>query len=363
MLRISPLKALAMGLAASLSGWVAPAAAATCGISGTAVASGGVYDPFNAVPIAPASITLNLTRINPTGGGKTDFVNFYLRSNSSAANGITIVPTSAVVSGSVAGLNQNIFYNFASTGPTIAPTGTNPVPPNNFLKIGFTGNDVASDTVQVTFTITVPANLNLNASTTLPFDAIFACSTTGGGAPTQQTGTLANTVTFPITVLSALQASFAGTALDFGEIGTVTTTQVTTTPASYRTALTNHVRVQSSGPYMVELSSLNAFRLKHPGGSLTVPNDTVRYNLKFLGLDKNFANSAVPGATVISRTCARAGVGISFEDPLGIQGTLLEGGQGKTPSPSYSDTLTVTVTPLAASTPAPTDCATSYSIP
>lgn len=357
------MKAMAMGLAASLAGWVAPAQAATCGITGSATASGGVYDPFNATPIAPASITLNLTRINPAGGGKTSVVNFYLKSNSAAADGITIVPTSVVVVGSVTGLNQNIFYNFAALAPIVSPTALNPVPPNNFLKIEFTGNNTASDTAQVTFTITVPPNLNLNASTTLPFDANFACATSGGGAPTEQTGTLANAVTFPITVLSALQASFAGTALDFGEIGTVTTTQVTTTPASYRTNPSNHVRVQSSGPYQVELSSLNAFRLKHPTGSLAVANETVGYNLKFLGQNKNFGNAGTPGQTVISQTCARAGVGASFEDSLGIQGTLLEGGQGKTPSPTYSDTLTVTITPLAAATAAPIDCATTYSIP
>ncbi len=362
MLRKSLFKVLATGLAMAVAGIAGVAQAATCGITGTATASGGVYDPFNPVPVAPASITLNLTRINPAGGGKTNVVNFYLKSSSAAADGITIVPTSVVVTGSVTGLNQNIFYNFAAAPPTIAPTTLSPIPPNNFLKIEFTGDNLASDTAMVTFQITVPPSLNLNASTTLPFNAEFACSTTGGGPPTQQTGSLPNAVTFPITVLSALQASFAGTALDFGEIGTVTTLQVTGAPGSYRTNPTNHVRVQSSGPYQVQLSSLNAFRLKHPSGILANAVETVGYNLKFLGQNKNFGNSGTPGQTVITQTCARAGVGASFEDTLGIQGTLLEGGQGKTPSPTYSDTLTVTVTPLAAATAAPTDC-TAFTLP
>ena len=361
MLRFSPFKALAMGLAATLASWAgtAQAQALICGITGSASAAPAFYDPFNPSGLVATTITLNLTRKTPASGGeKTAVVNFYLRSSNSNANGASLVPTSVVIVGGVAGLNKNIFYNNPGSVPTVAPTSLNPIPPDNFLKLSFTGSNVASNTAQVTFQVTLPTALNLNAVSSLGFDAIFACSTTGGGSPTEQTGFISNAVVFPITVLSALQASYAGVPLDFGEIGTVTTTQVTATPASFSTPISNHVRVQSSGPYQVDLSSANAFRLKHPSGSLTVPAETVQYNLKFLGQNRNFGSSPTPGATAITQTCARAGVGIAFEDSLGIQGTLLEGGQGKTPSPSYSDTLTVTVTPLAALTAAPIDCAT-----
>ncbi len=348
------IKPLALGMALCLAGWSAGAQAATCGITGSASASPVTYDPFNPTGLGTTSITLNLTRINGTGGEKTDIVNFFLKSNNDDADGTSIVPTAVAMDGNYDGIGLDIFYDFAETPPIYAPTTVDPSPANRFLKLEFTGNNVASDTASVTFNVTLPANLDLNASTTLPFDAIFSCSTTGGGSPTQQTGSIANAVTFPITVLSALQASFVGTALDFGEIGNIDNAGA---PA-VNTGLSNYVRVQSSGAYTVELSSENAFRLKHPSGSLANPLDRVDYKLKFLGVERNNAGYSTPGATVINQQCARAGVPASEADILYIQGVLEEGGQGKTPSlgGTYLDTLTVTVTPQAIGVTYPTDC-------
>lgn len=341
--------ALALSLWAALGG---AAQAATCGIIGSAVAAPAQYDPFNPAGLATTSITLNLTRLNPAGGGKTDVVNFYLKSNSTAADGTQIVPTSVVVVGSVTGLNHNIFYNFNAIPPIVAPTTLDPIAPNNFLKISFTGNNTASDTAAVTFNVTLPAGLNLNASTNLPFDANFACSTTGGGSPTQQIGTLANAVTFPITVLSAASVYYAGTALDFGEIGALSNSDIGTTPK--RTADTNYVSVRSSGAYTVDVTSANGYQMVKPGG--TTANDKIKYQLKFLGMTRDSTNT-----TILTRTCTRAGVPIPGQS-LYIQGTLQEGGQGKNPSPSYLDTLTVTVTPLVSTNTGIDNCG-SYTIP
>ena len=354
MSRTTTLKAMLFALMAAMLGWTSPAfaQAATCGITGSSSAAPAVYDPFNPSGLASTSITLNLTRINGTGGQKTDIVNFYLRSNNSNANGIQIIPRSAVVVGSVTGFNQNIFYDNPGPIPTVAPTSLNPVSPNNFLKIAFTGNNAASDTAQVVFDVVFPANLNLNASTSLAFDAIFACSTTGGGPSTQQTGSLANAVVFPVTVLSALRTYFAGTALDFGEIGNVT--QVPADYSTHKTSLSNYVFVQSSGAYSVTLSSANAFKLKKPGGTAA---DEIKYSLHFLGQDVSNTTSPTANVTAISQTCARATL-TAAGNHLPIQATLQEGGQGKNPSPTYADILTVTVTPLIYTDPATTACGT-----
>ena len=334
------------GLAAAAAlAWGGAASAATCGIIGSATANGGVYDPFSPTGFPTATVTLRLQRINGAGGQKTDIVNFYLKSNSTAADGTSIVPTSVAVDGNVTGLNLDIFYDFNQSPPTVAPTSVNPSSANQFLKIEFTGNNAASDFANVTFQVTLPANLDLNASTTLPFDAVFACSTTGGGSPTQQTGSIANAVSFPITVLSALQASYGGAPLDFGEIGDKTNADVAGSPLTYVTAPTNYVRVQSSGPYEISLTSANNYYMT-PGGTATAnPLQKVGYRLKFLGATRVPTNTAA-----ITTICPRAGVGIAAEDHLNIQGQLAEGGAGKVVSGNYRDTLTVTISPKAAAT-------------
>lgn len=343
--------AIAVGIAAA--GVAASAQAATCGILGSATAAPAVYDPFNPSGLANTTVTLNLTRINGSGGQKTDKVNFFLKSNSTAADGMTVVPISAVIEGNTAGLNLDIFYDFSETAPTYAPTTVTPNSGNRFLQLAFTGNNLASDTAQVTFNISLPANLNLNASTTLPLNAIFACSTTGGGSPTQQTGEINNAVVFPVTVLSALRTHYAGTDLAFGEIGdipAVPLSPVQTNPANY-------IAVESSGAYSVELSSLNGFKMKKPGAATV--GDEVRYSLKFLDYTRNPTTNPTPGDTAITRNCMRAGMA---GEALPIQATLIDGGENKNPSSTYSDTLTVTITPLAYAEIGTSDCG-SYTVP
>ena len=351
------MKAALLALASLLLGWsnAALAQAATCGITGSSTAATAVYDPFKPSSFTATSITLNLTRINGAGGQKTDIVNFFLQSSNSKANGIQLIPRSAVIVGAVTGLNQNIFYNYPGAGPTVAPTSLNPVSPNNFLKLEFTGNNVASDTAQVVFDVIFPPNLDLSATSSLSFNAIFACSTTGNGPPTQQVGSIPNAVVFPVTVLSALRTYYAGTALDFGEIGQVPAVP----PAAVRTSPSNYIFVQSSGAYSVTLSSQNAFKLKKPGAATI--NDEIRYSLKFLGDTRDTSTTGTPGATAINHSCIRAGLATAGQQ-LPIQATLIDGGQNKNPSPTYSDILTVTITPLAYAI-AGTDNCGSFGVP
>jgi hypothetical protein len=361
MFRISTLKAALLVLAATMLGWTSAAQAqtTTCGIVGSASAAPTVYDPFNPTGLTTTTVTVNLTRVNNSGGGDTRVVNFYLKANPSmgtALDGASIVPLS--VSGSVLyeGIGLDIFYDFNQFPPTVLPTTLSPSGANQFMKINFTGNNTASNTAAVTFQVSLPANLNINASTVLAFDAFFGCNVQGGGSNgVQQSGSFPNAVSFPITVLSALQASFVGTALDFGEVGDVTNALATTR----NTGTSNYIRVQSSGAYQVTLTSQNAYRLKHPTGSLAVPTQRINYSLKFLG-----ATRSDTATSTISQNCARAGIGAGNEDKLYLTATLVEGGAGKDPSLSgnYSDILTVTITPQDIGVTYPTDC-TAFTVP
>ena len=351
MLRKSFFKVLATGLAMAVASWGSGAAAqtTTCGIVGSASAQPAIYDPFNPTGLAATNVTVNLTRVNNSGGGDTRVVNFYLRANvgqlptPAALNGTTITPIS--VSGSVLyeGIGLDIFYDTTEASPAVLPKELSPTAGNKFMKINFTGNNAASNTAAVTFAVTLPANLNINASTQLSFDAFFGCNVQGGqGNGNDQMGSFANAVSFPVIILSAVRASYVGTALDFGEIGTITDPVA----PMINTGNANYIRVQSSGAYSVMLSSANAFRLKHPSGTLGTLVENVRYKLHFLGVDKDFVSTPGLGATAINQICARAGVPPSEADILPLVATLQEGGQGKTPSPNYTDQLTVTVTPL-----------------
>jgi hypothetical protein len=320
------------------------AQATTCGITGSATAGTAYYDPFNPAGLAATTINLNLTRVNGAGGQKTDIVNFYLKAQSAAANGTSLVPTNVAIVGGVEGLGLNIFHNFVSTPPTVAPTSVSPSGANRFLKLSFTGNNAASDTAVVTFQVTLPANLDLNAVNSLAFDAIFACSTTGGGPGTQQTGQISNAVVFPVVVLSALQASYVGPVLDFGEVGDKTTAQVQGSPGTYTRS--GDIRVASSAAYAISMTSTNNYRLTFPGGNPATPGQSLAYNASLLGITRTGASGGpVAGQTAITKTCARAGVGGIL---LPVTVVLAEGGSLKTPAPAYTDTLNVTVTPQIA---------------
>lgn len=343
-----------IALAAAAFG-LAPAAHAqttSCGVQGSSTAAQVIYDPFNPVGLQPTTITLNLTRVNNSGGGDTRIVNFYLRSRSTVADGSSIVPIAATGSIQVEGLNQNIFYDFNAPAPIVSPTTISPSATQRFLKIDFTGGNAGSDVAQVTFRVTLPSNLDVNAGASLAFDAFFGCNIQGGrDNGRQQLGSFSNAVVFPIKIVSALQASYAGTALDFGEVGDKTTTEVLGAPTAYTTPINNHVRVRSSGPYSVSLSSDNNYRLTFPGGNLGTGSNVLNYRVQFLGQTRSAAN---PAFTTV--TCQRAGVPAQEADILPVTATLLEGGIGKLVSPTYSDNLTVTVTPLLVGAPSQVVC-------
>lgn len=361
MVRIGTLRKLGAGVfgAMTLGFMATPAQAATCGISGSASATPAVYDPFNPTGLPTTNITLNLTRVNNSGGGDTRDVAFYLRSSQTGADGTQIVPIS--IAGSVSqtfsapSLGLNIFYNTGQPSPQVTPTNTvQATSTNRIMKIDFTGNNAGSDTAQVTFQVTLPAGLDIRAIHSLAFDVYFGCYVQGGkDNGVQQTGSISNAIVFPINVLSALRTYYAGTALDFGEIGNITTASLGSSPV--RTgggSSNNYIFVQSSGAYTVDLSSQNGLYLKKAGG--TTNNDQVQYKLYFMG------QTLTPGNTSFTQVSCQPAT--MTGERLPIEAELLEGGQGKNPSPLYSDTLTVTVTPRIYSDPGINDCNT-YSVP
>jgi spore coat protein U-like protein len=313
----------------------APPAAPPCGLSGSAVAPGAIqYDPFSPSGISQVVIPLALTRFVGTGGQKTQEVYFVL----TQPPGAPLYQIEATVPGGSTYANV-LYYSNA------VPAGLPIVSSNTLGQIAYLfGGAAQPDTVTINLRVTVPPFTNLEAAQDIKFDIVYVCRGTGGMADVTSPVTLNDAITINVNVLSALQASYAGQPLDFGDISDPTNT---TPPASFRTATNNYIRVQSSGPYTVNLTSGNQYRLKHPTGSLANATERVNYLLGFLGETRNNADS-----TAIEKTCARAGVGVSFEDHLYLRGTLEETGYGKTPANSnYSDLLTVTITPEAATFP------------
>ncbi len=353
------LKTLAtvIGFAAAGMATGAQAQTTVCGITGTATGSTIYYDPFDERGLTDAVVTLQLKRENNSGGGDTRVVNFYLMADSTigtGADGTQIVPTSVNGSVNVAGLDQDIFYDYNQTKPIMTPISVSPTAANKFLKIDFTGNNTGSDTATATFRVTIPAEADIKATQQLAFNAVFTCNIQGGKANGYEGGgTIVNAVRFPVVVLSALRASFVGSALDFGEIGDVTDALA----SQKNTGAGKHVRVQSSGAYTISMTSENGYHLSKPGAVPNNPNDKIAYKVNFLGLERGPDNAAVP----IERTCMRAGLA-SSADILPVLGTLIEGGSDKNPSSSYTDNLQVTITPLAYEAPATIDCG-NYTIP
>lgn len=293
------------------------AAAQTCGVTGSNATSLGNYDPFNPVAISNVATNVTLTRI-AVGAKKTQSVNFYfVKPAGSPAyqilyNGSNVLYTAPSYAGAPT-------LNFNNAGDLAG-----------LVYLNF-GGASAPDTLTVPFTVTIPPGVDLTAGAPIRFDIRYVCKGTGGLADVPSAQDLTNAFTLNVNVLSALQASYAGPALDFGEVGTTTTATVTGAPLTY--TRTGQVRVASSGPYSVAMTSANGYQLRAGGTA------SMNYQATFLGQTVSNASQTFP-----PRNCTRAGLtGVN----LPVTTTLLQGGAGLAPAPVYSDTLNVTITPLA----------------
>lgn len=334
---------MALIAASALLPSTAEAQTRRCLISATSQPALAVYDPFNPTALTLNSVVITFTRNASVGGAKAAIVDFYLRSSNPGANGITLIPVSAVGAGNGTGYGQDIYYGTNETPPTIVtPLGNSPVA--GVFRWQFNGANDASDVFTVTFNIVLPSNLNLDSSLNLGFDIPYGCNGTGGGPQFSDSGTATNAFTLNIRVKSGLQASFVGPALSFGEVGDKTDGDVTGAPGTWTRS--GNIRVASSGPYTVDMTSQNGYRMTYAGGNPATEVQNLRYEATFLGNVRNPANT-----TVINRTCTRAGLGsppLSGGVLLPVSVRLLEGGTDEVPSALYQDNLVVTFTPLVA---------------
>lgn len=325
------LAALGLGLLAS------PASAYICGIQGSATAQAGVYDPFGSTGLPTTRITLDMQRLNPAGGGKTATVGFYL---TAAANqnadytdirAVSFGPAGAV---NVFGLNQNIFYNVGATTPNMVLGNNVPV---GYVQVEFSGNNVGSDYLTVTFDVTLPPNSDVAADQNLYFNVNYLCGGTGGGHPFEDTGVIPNALSFPIKILSGLQASYSGHVFDFEDVGNKTNADILAAQMDYTKS--GWVNVRSSGAYIVTLASEHGYRMTFPAGDANNPLQSLNYSATFAGQKVNSGTGAF-----VPVSCTRAGLGVK-QIPLTVE--LNDGGKDKAPSDEYQDILTITVSPDA----------------
>jgi hypothetical protein len=343
----SAARPLALATLAALAAMAVPQAASaqtiTCGITGSAIGQAAIYDPFSPVGLPTTRVTLTMQRLNPAGGGKTAIVAFYLTGQDDGSNNTIITPISAAGAVNIYGTNQNIFYNFGTPGPVLnLATNT----PPGYTIVEFTGNNAASDYVTVVFDIQLPANLDIAANPTIDYDVNYHCSGTGGGKPFEDDGVIPNAVSFPIKVLSGLQASYSGEILDFGEVGDKTDDDIAADEINY--TKTGLVNVRSSGPYTVDMVSQNGYQLTYPGGNLADPGQRLLYTATFAG--QSVSSTTPPYTTVM---CQRAGLD-AIQLPLSV--TLDEGGKTKAPSTQYQDIISITLAPLVGGTPGGLNC-------
>lgn len=306
----------------------------TCGVTASGATSQAIrYDPFSANGLQQVEVPLQLTR-KANGGAKTQQVYFIMTMpDGSPAYTMTVIPP-----GGGASLGK-VLYTVSEANASGRPVAQSNA--SNQIYYNF-GGAQQPDTVTYTLLITVPAGTDLRAGQPITFGVRYVCDGTGGmGSVTSPTDDPA-AVSIDVRVMSALRATYAGTALDFGEIGGISA-DTSTVPAGATkvTSPANRFLVLSSSAYSVAIKSDNAFTLKNGGGT---PDDSIRYNLRFLGRD---LTSTTPGATTQALLVNCRPSGLVAGEQLPIQARLLEGGQGKNPSPLYRDLLTVTFSPLA----------------
>lgn len=297
-----------------------------CGVTGDATAPTTItYDPFSPGGLSQATIPLILQRTRNLLQGRTNEVSLILTAPADAP------PLTVTYQG------HNVLYPEGATAGR--PRSLNGPGAAGEIRHQFGGLFSSDSSPPLNLRVSVPPGTDLAAGEPVFFDIVYICSADGLMLDVPIPIRLARAIRLDVRVVSALQAYYAGSVLDFGEIGDVSTEQVQADPQRYATSATNSLRVRSSGPFEVQLRSQNDFRLTYPGGNTGNPAQTIRYSVRFLGQDVT-SNSAFG-----THTCARAGVG-GAAGMLPIRARLTEGGAGKTPSPNYADTITVTFTPI-----------------
>ena len=339
--------ALTYGLATGSALLLAPFPAAAqsqtsayCGVTGDATAPTTIfYDPFSSAGLSQATIPLILRRNRGILLGRTDEVSLIL------------VAPAGTPRLEVTYQGYPVLYQEGSTAgrPRALTSNDNGAGAAGEIRYQFGGLFASDYSSPLNLRVTVPPGTDLSAGEPIILDILYICDGAGGqlSVPTPQRA--ANAVRLEVNTVSALQASYTGSTLDFGEIGGASTAAVQAAPDRYTTPATNALRVRSSGPFQVQVRSDNNFRLTYPGGDLASAAQTIGYRIRFLGQD------ITSNASFGTRTCARAGVA-GTGAALPLRATLTEGGADKTPSANYTDTISVTFSPVVAAS-SPQSCA------
>ena len=311
-----------------------------CGVTGSATAPASItYDPFSPTGLSEVTIPLVLRRNRGLIIGRTNEVS------------LVLVAPSGTPPLDITYRGYRVLYPEGSTAgrPRALDSKDNGAGAAGEIRYDF-GSLFASDlSTALNLRVSVPPGTDLSAGDPIILDMLYICSGENGmlsvPVPTRETGS----IRINVNTVSALQAYYAGAALDFGEIGDVTTAQVQAAPDRYTTSTANALKVRSSGAYEVQVRSQNDFRLTFPGGNLGDAAQTIRYSARFLGQE------VTSNASFGTRTCARAGVG-GEAGTLPLRATLKEGGAAKTPATNYADIISITFTPIVSAASA-TNCA------
>lgn len=199
---------------------------------------------------------------------------------------------------------------------------------NDQIYLNFGGGNSA---LNFTLNFTIPLDSVQPGQNLLSLDMSYMCKVTGGGNPPDIVSTYPDALQIQFTIATALQASFAGPALDFGEVGEVSDAQAPSHTES------GFINVRSSAPYSVSVTTDNTYRMTAGGGPPGPANQIIGYDLVMLGQTRN-----VGTGSFVTVGCASAGLGAG--DSIPISTTLNQGGQGKLVA-NYSDTVNVTFTP------------------
>ncbi len=324
-----------LAVAGIATGWGLPASAQSsynpfCGVTGIATAPASIlYDPFSPGGLSQATVPLILQRNRGILTGRTDEVSLVLTAPAGTP------PLTITYQGS------NVLYPEGGTAgrPRALTSRDGGFGAAGEIRYQFGGLFASDQSAPLNLRVSVPPGADLSPGMPIYLDIVYLCSGDGGQLDVPIPQRQSQAIRLDVNVVSALQAYYAGSTLDFGEVGDVSTQDVLANPERYTTPSLNSLRVRSSGPYEVRVRSQNDFRLTFPGGNTGNTAQTIRYSVRFLGQD--IASNSAFG----TRTCARAGIG-GAAGVLPIRAKLTEGGAGKTPSSSYADTITITFTPI-----------------
>jgi hypothetical protein len=167
------------------------------------------------------------------------------------------------------------------------------------------------------------------------FDVRYLCDYLDGRS---DRGTVNRGFRVYLSVNGSVQASLVGTEPDFGEIGMLSDADVAAAGPSVNQRR-HYLRVAGTGPYSVDVSSQNNWRMTATGAPTSTATERIAYRYELLGQE---VDSSRPNFTTVH--CQASGLA---GENIAMTATLTQGGLGKVPSPVYRDIITITIAPLA----------------